>query len=129
MSQLEAMRARWAEFDFFFYHYKKADAAGEDGDFRGKVDALEEFDALIPSLRALEPDVMIVAGDHSTPALMAGHSWHPVPFLLWSRESPPDDVYEFNETACRAGALGIFPAKDALSLAMAHAGRLMKFGA
>ena len=72
---------------------------------------------------------MIVAGDHSTPALMAAHSWHPVPFVLWSRNGAPDDIYEFSEAACRAGAVGIFPAKDVLSLAMAHAGRLLKYGA
>jgi len=129
LSQLQAVRERWDDFDFFFYHYKKADTAGEDGDFRAKVEALEEFDALIPNLRAREPDVMIVAGDHSTPALMASHSWHPVPFVLWSRNGAPDDVYEFSEAACRAGALGTFPAKDVLSLAMAHAGRLLKYGA
>ena len=129
MSQMEAMRARWRDFDFFFYHYKKADTAGEDGNFRAKVEALEELDALIPSLRALDADVMIVAGDHSTPAIIASHSWHPVPFLLWSRRVSADDVYEFNEATCRQGALGIFPAKDALGLAMAYAGRLVKYGA
>src|SRR5439155_26347747 len=84
MSQLEAMRDRWDDFDFFFYHYKKADTAGEDGDFRAKVDALEEFDALVPHLRSLNPEVMMEAGDHSTPAIMASHSWHPVPFLIHS---------------------------------------------
>ncbi len=129
VSQLEAMRSRWDEFDFHFYHFKKADAAGEDGNFRAKVEALEEFDSLVPDLRALDADVMMVAGDHSTPAQHAAHSWHPVPFMLWSRHEVGDDVDEFNEVACRRGSLGIFPAKEVLSLAMANAGRLMKFGA
>ena len=128
-SQLEALKTRWDEFDFFFYHFKKADAAGEDGDFDAKVHALEEFDALVPQLRDLGADVLMVGGDHSTPAQMAGHSWHPVPFLLWSKMGTTDSVNAFNEAACRTGALGTFPAKEVLSLAMAHAGRLMKFGA
>ena len=128
-SQLDAMRSRWDEFDFLFYHFKKADAAGEDGDFEAKVRALEEFDTLIPQLRDLGADVMMVAGDHSTPAQLAAHSWHPVPFLLASHLGTTDGVSEFTETACRQGALGTFPAKEALSLAMAHAGRLMKYGA
>jgi 2,3-bisphosphoglycerate-independent phosphoglycerate mutase len=128
-SQLDALRSRWSEFDFFFYHFKHADAAGEDGDFRAKVEALEEFDALVPQLRELGADVMIVAGDHSTPALMAAHSWHPVPFMLWTKQGVIDHVDQFNEPSCRNGALGIFPAKEVLSLAMANAGRLMKFGA
>ena len=128
-SQLEALKSRWDEFDFFFYHFKKADAAGEDGDFDAKVHALEEFDHLVPQLQDLGADVLMIAGDHSTPAQMAGHSWHPVPFLLWSKMGTTDAVDQFNEAACRMGALGTFPAKEVLSLAMAHAGRLMKFGA
>ena len=71
----------------------------------------------------------MVAGDHSTPSQMASHSWHPVPFLLWSKMGTTDDIDEFNEPACKNGMLGTFPAKEVLSLAMAHAGRLMKFGA
>lgn len=128
-SQLDALRSRWNDFDFFFYHYKKADTAGEDGNFRAKVEALEEFDALVPHIRGLGADVLMVAGDHSTPSLLAGHSWHPVPFLLWSKLGVGDDVDAFNEAACRRGSLGTFPAKEVLSLAMAHAGRLVKYGA
>jgi 2,3-bisphosphoglycerate-independent phosphoglycerate mutase len=128
-SQLETLKSRWDDFDFFFYHFKKADAAGEDGNFRAKVEALEEFDELVPQLRELGADVLMIAGDHSTPAQLAGHSWHPVPFLLNSRLGTTDHVDEFNEAACRLGSLGTFPAKEVLSLAMAHAGRLMKYGA
>ncbi len=128
-SQLEGLREHWDDFDFFFYHFKRADSAGEDGDYRAKVEALEEFDALVPALRDLGADVMMVAGDHSTPSQMAAHSWHPVPFMLWSAEGGFDNTDAFNEPSCRHGALGVFPAKEALSLAMAHAGRLMKFGA
>ena len=128
-TQLEAMASRWDEFDFFFYHFKKADAAGEDGDFAAKVAALEEFDSLLPELRALGADVLIVAGDHSTPSQLAAHSWHPVPFMLWSQDAVGDRVDHFSESGCIGGSLGVFPAKEALALAMANAGRLMKFGA
>ena len=128
-SQLEAVNKHWDEFDFVFYHFKKADAAGEDGDFDAKVEALEEFDTLVPYMRDLGADVMMVAGDHSTPAQLAAHSWHPVPFLLKSSLGTVDKIDSFTEEACRHGMLGVFPAKEALSLAMANAGKLMKFGA
>ena len=59
--------------DFFFIHYKPCDAAGEDGDFAGKVAALEELDEFIPQILELEPEVLVVAGDHSTPAAVGGH--------------------------------------------------------
>jgi 2,3-bisphosphoglycerate-independent phosphoglycerate mutase len=128
-SQLDNLKANWDNYDFFFYHFKKADAAGEDGNFRAKVAALEEFDALVPQLRGLGADVMMVGGDHSTPSQLASHSWHPVPFMIWSKDTVGDENEQFNESAGRHGALGVYPANEALSLAMASAGRLMKFGA
>jgi 2,3-bisphosphoglycerate-independent phosphoglycerate mutase len=128
--EVETLKANWGSYDFFFIHFKRADSAGEDGDFQSKMRALEEIDGYIDELHALQADVFMVAGDHSTPAVMAGHSWHPVPFLFHARKLARHDVTEgFNERACKNGVLGTFPAKDVLSLAMAHAGRLTKFGA
>ncbi|MCH8994805.1 MAG: 2,3-bisphosphoglycerate-independent phosphoglycerate mutase [Chloroflexi bacterium] len=127
--EIETLRQHWDEFDFLFVHYKAADAAGEDGDFKAKVAALEAFDASVPRLRDLGADVLLVAGDHSTPAVLAGHSWHPVPFLLHSTWARPDNTTAFNEQACLLGSLGTFPAVEALPLAMAHARRFAKYGA
>jgi 2,3-bisphosphoglycerate-independent phosphoglycerate mutase len=128
-SQIEALRAHWDEYDFFFLHYKYTDSAGEDGDFARKQQAIRAFDASVPSLLALQPNVLMVTGDHSTPAMMAAHSWHPVPFLLRGDNVRVDVVNRFNESECSRGALGTFPAKEALPLAFAHAGRLTKYGA
>ena len=127
--QLAVVKERWDEFDFFFLHYKKTDAAGEDGDFERKTHAVEEFDAWLPGLLDLEPDVLMVAGDHSTPALMAAHSWHPVPFLLHSNFCRVGGASNFNEQEFLKGTLGVFPAVDVMPLAMAHAMRFEKYGA
>jgi len=110
-------------------HYKHTDTAGEDGDFDRKVAKLTEVDAAINALVELDPDVLMVTGDHSTPAVMAAHSWHPVPFMLRSRNARADECDDFGETALLKGSLGTFPAKEALPLAMAHAGRFKKYGA
>jgi 2,3-bisphosphoglycerate-independent phosphoglycerate mutase len=126
-----ALRAHWdAGHTFFFLHFKATDSAGEDGDFERKVSAIREFDGHLASILELQPDVLMVTGDHSTPALMAAHSWHPVPFLLHApnvRANSGADA--FSETQCASGSLGTFYAKDALMLAMAHAGKLVKYGA
>jgi 2,3-bisphosphoglycerate-independent phosphoglycerate mutase len=128
--ELETLKQHWDSYDFMFIHFKPADAAGEDGDFQAKIAALEEIDQFIDDLNQLQADVFMVAGDHSTPAIVAGHSWHAVPFLLHAKNFNPDDTTQgFNEKACRQGSLGTFPAKEALSLAMAHSGRLAKYGA
>jgi 2,3-bisphosphoglycerate-independent phosphoglycerate mutase len=127
--EVETLRLNWNTFDYFFIHYKAADTAGEDGDFDAKVAALEAFDEHVPALRQLGADVLMIAGDHSTPAGMAAHSWHPVPFLLHGPNSRIDDVRDFDEMSCARGVLGTMPATDVLPLAMAHAGRLTKYGA
>ena len=127
--QIAATREQWHRFDYVFLHYKYTDSAGEDGDFDAKVARLEEFDAALPALQALQPDVLVVSGDHSTPAVMAAHSWHPVPFLLYSSHARYRADAAFDELHCARGVLGTFPAKEALPLAMAHAGRLGKYGA
>jgi 2,3-bisphosphoglycerate-independent phosphoglycerate mutase len=128
--ELATLREHWDSYDFFFIHYKAADSAGEDGDFLAKVRALEEIDTYINALHGMQAEVFMVAGDHSTPAVVGGHSWHPVPFLFHPRNFVRADATDgFNEKGCSRGILGTFPAKEMLSLAMAHAGRLTKYGA
>lgn len=127
--QVSTVQEHWPQFDFFFLHYKPADAAGEDGDFTAKVRALEALDQHIPALLDLRPDVFVVAGDHATPALVGGHSWHPVPLLVHSPYTRGEGVEGFNERACAQGSLGRLPASSVMLLALAHAGRLAKYGA
>ena len=127
--QVDTLKKVWNDYDFFFLHYKYTDSTGEDGNFPAKVQMIEEFDKVIPQVRALKPDVLIVTGDHSTPSKMKSHSWHPVPTLLVSELARTDGVTEFNESACLRGGLGQFQAMHLMLLAMAHAGRLGKYGA
>lgn len=127
--QVAVLEQNWQKYDFFFLHFKYTDAAGEDGDFAAKVKRIEEFDAIIPAIRKLGPTVLIVTGDHSTPAYLKSHSWHPVPTLLHSDCCRPDACTTFGEDACLRGGLGQFQAQYLMGLAMANAGRLSKFGA
>ncbi len=128
--QVAALTSHWDRYDFFFLHYKYTDSTGEDGNFAEKVRMIEALDAELPGIRSLNPDVLIVTGDHSTPSRMKSHSFHPVPTLLWSpRTARPDLVTTFGERPCLQGGLGRFLAKDLMPLALAHAGRLQKFGA
>ncbi|MBI1986856.1 MAG: 2,3-bisphosphoglycerate-independent phosphoglycerate mutase [Nitrospinae bacterium] len=123
------LRENYPAYDFFFLHIKETDNRGEDGDFEGKVRVLEEVDRLIPQAVALEPDVLVVTGDHSTPSLMRSHSWHPVPVLLYSHWGWIDEVERFDELSCLRGSLGRQPALNLMGLMLAHARRLAKYGA
>lgn len=127
--EFDTLAQSFKNHDFFFVHVKGADSAGEDGDFDRKVAVIEEVDHLLPELLRLQPDVLVVTGDHSTPAALKAHSWHTVPVLLSSRWCRPDNLSKFSESACRTGGLGHISATDIMPLAMAHALKLNKFGA
>jgi len=124
------LNEKYADYDFFYLHIKKTDSYGEDGNFDARVNEMEKVDAeVVPAVIEMKPDVLVVTGDHSTPAVLKSHSWHPVPVILSSRYARGDAVDKFGETACLAGALGIRPMTDILPLALACAGRLTKYGA
>jgi 2,3-bisphosphoglycerate-independent phosphoglycerate mutase len=127
--QVAVLREQWSRYDFFFLHFKYTDSTGEDGNFAEKVRQTEALDAVIPQIMALSPTVLIVTGDHSTPAFLKSHSWHPVPTLLVSDCCRPDGCQGFSESAALRGGLGQFPAKYLMPLALANAGRMEKYGA
>lgn len=129
-NEFSTLENNWNDFDFFYVHIKKTDSYGEDGDFDKKVSVIEELDEEIPRLMDLNPDVIVVSGDHSTPSLLKYHSWHPVPTILWSKQCRADKVTKFGERHCITGGLGPrYQSCDLMPLALANAMRLEKFGA
>jgi 2,3-bisphosphoglycerate-independent phosphoglycerate mutase len=127
--EFQALAENFPRYDFFFLHVKQTDSRGEDGNFDGKVAVIEEVDRYIPRARALKPDVLVVTGDHSTPAKLASHSWHPLPVILHSQYCLVDSVKKFDEVSCISGALGRMRSVELMPLALANARRLTKFGA
>jgi len=127
--KLKALKENWGRYDFFYFHVKKTDAMGEDGNFHGKVEKVELFDALLPEILALGPDVLAITGDHSTPALLKAHSWHPVPLLLKAPYLRADEARRFTEREAQRGSLGHLRGVELMPLLLAHAGKLLKYGA
>jgi len=127
--EIKMLCAKYKDYDYFFVHIKATDSRGEDGKFDDKVKVIEKVDSLLPQVCALNPDVLVITGDHSTPAAMSGHSWHPVPVLLSAKNCRPDGATSFGERACLSGGLGRMPMKYLMGVALAHAGKLQKFGA
>ena len=127
--EIEILNKVYNDYDFFYLHYKKTDSAGEDGDFNRKVQTIEEFDTKIRGMRNLKFDVICLTGDHSTPSVLKGHSWHPVPIVIVSQNIIPDDVNSFTERACAKGMLGTIPATSIMYILLANALKLEKFGA
>lgn len=128
--EFEALQEVYNDYDFIFLHIKPTDSAGEDGNYDLRVQILEEVDSYIPVLERLQPKVLVITGDHSTPASLQSHSWHPVPIMLHSPTARIDSWLDgFSERSCAQGSLGVFPAKELMALMLAHAGRLIKYGA
>jgi len=127
--EFKALEENFSKYDFFFLHVKQTDSRGEDGNFDAKVAVIEEVDRHLPRVRSLNPDVLVVTGDHATPAKLASHSWHPLPVILHSQYCLIDEVRKFDEISCIQGALGRMRSVDLMSVALANARRLTKFGA
>ena len=127
--ELKALEENYPRYDFFFLHVKQTDSRGEDGNFDAKVAVIEEVDGYLPRVRALNPDVLVVTGDHATPAKLASHSWHPLPVMLHSQYCLIDGVRKFDEVSCIQGALGRMRSVELMPVALANARRLNKFGA
>ncbi|HUT37445.1 MAG TPA: 2,3-bisphosphoglycerate-independent phosphoglycerate mutase [Planctomycetota bacterium] len=128
-SEFACLARHFADYDFFFLHIKKTDSYGEDGNWDAKVHVIEEADALIPRARALDPAVLCVTADHSTPCVLKAHSWHPVPVAVWARWGRPDSVPVFSERACAGGGLGRMRGIHLMPILVAHALGLEKYGA
>ena len=126
--EIDTLKKHYQEHDFFYIHYKPADAAGEDGNFDAKVKSFEELDSYIPKLLEFKPDVFVVAGDHATPSILSAHGWQPVPALIHSSSTIGEGVSSFSERGCASGSLGTIPAVNLMFLVLAHAGKLAKFG-
>lgn len=128
-AEIQSLIDNYTKYDFIFIHYKATDAAGEDGNFEQKVEMIEALDRLIPQITMIAPDVIVVTGDHSTPAILKGHSWHAVPVMISGAFCRSDSVKAFNEAACLQGGLGHIAAHQIMPIAMANALKLGKYGA
>jgi 2,3-bisphosphoglycerate-independent phosphoglycerate mutase len=127
--KVAALKANWDSYDFFYFHVKKTDSTGEDGDFHEKVHKIEIFDELLPQLLDLGPDVIAIVGDHSTPSKLMSHSWHPVPLLIHSQYARKDVAERYTEEEAQKGTLGLRRGTDVMPLLMANALKLQKYGA
>lgn len=129
--EINTLEKNYNNYNFFFIHVKKTDSYGEDGDFEKKIKIIEEFDALLPQILKLNPDTLVITGDHSTPSILKSHSWHPNPFLIKAKyqRKNSETATKFSETSCAKGILGQFNSTDILPLMMANSMKFRKYGA
>ena len=98
-------------YDFVFVHLKGADEPGHDGDFNGKLKAIESIDNSFfkPLLENLDLNktAILVTCDHSTPPELKAHSDSPVPFIFYNPSNKADLLKKFSEKECMKGSFGV----------------------
>lgn len=117
--------------DFVFVNVKAPDIASHDGDFRLKVQVIENIDVMLGRiLKDLHEEVVVIlTADHSTPVSVRDHSADPVPVAISGVDSRVDGVRAYDEISVAPGALGRIRGTELLPIALGMANRSRKFGA
>jgi 2,3-bisphosphoglycerate-independent phosphoglycerate mutase len=81
--------------DFVYVHVEAPDEAGHSGNYKDKIRAIEDFDALVVGTmaRGLEnfPEYRIlIMPDHATPVEVRTHTAEPVPFIIFDSTQKAD---------------------------------------
>jgi len=89
--------------DFVYIHVEAPDEAGHSGNYRDKIKAIEDFDALVVGtvLRGLEKFGeyrVLIMPDHATPIEIRTHTDEPIPFVIFdSRLDIHNGAVSFDE--------------------------------
>ncbi len=95
------------EVDFAYIHVEAPDEAGHSGNYRDKLRAVEDFDALVVGtvlrgMRAFDEYRILLMPDHATPIELRTHSAEPVPFVIYdSAERRHEEGASFSEDIAR----------------------------
>lgn len=90
--------------DFVYIHVEAPDEAGHSGNYKDKIRAIEDFDALVVGtiLRGLKPFGqyrILLMPDHATPIEVRTHTDEPVPFVIYdSRVKRKNEGIAFDES-------------------------------
>ncbi len=125
--QMAGGLAALGDHDLVFVHVEAPDEAGHAGDAQGKVQAIEQVDALmVPQVTdadalarypwAKDHEVrLLVLPDHPTPLELKTHVAEPVPFVMWGPGFESNGARAFTEKEARATGFAVAPGHLLLS--------------
>jgi 2,3-bisphosphoglycerate-independent phosphoglycerate mutase len=116
--------------DFALLHVKACDVYGHDGDFKGKIGAIERLDEMLGIVRDGVSDCCIaLTADHSTPVSVQNHSGDPVPLAIVGKDVRVDGVEKYDEISMASGGLGRILGKNLLPIMLDCTGKSEMYGA
>ena len=88
--------------DFVFVHVESPDETGHNGDLKGKIKAIEDFDKLVvgtvlDGLKKIPQYRLLVTSDHATPVSLRTHSRGLVPFAVMGSGIKKGRIKKFSE--------------------------------
>lgn len=105
---IEALRTD----DYVYLHMEAPDEAGHEGDYKLKIQTIEDIDKkvvgpIMKEISTWSEDVCVaLLPDHPTPCAIKTHTRTDVPFIIKKKGLPADDVETYNEFTCQKGSLG-----------------------
>jgi len=117
--------------NFVVVHVKAPDIAGHDADFKGKVRALEDVDALVGHVID-EVDIganyVALTSDHATPVGYGYHTGDPVPLVIGGPDVPASRVLKLSEASASRGNIGRIRGIDLMPVLTDLMGRSRLYG-
>jgi 2,3-bisphosphoglycerate-independent phosphoglycerate mutase len=114
--QMRAALAALAEHDLVFVHVESPDEAGHAGDAEGKLEAIEQVDALmVPQLLETALRVLVLP-DHPTPLEVRTHVAEPVPLIMWGAGFGSNGASAYTEEEARATGFAVAPGHLLMSM-------------
>jgi len=104
IGKVEASLRALEKVDFVYIHIEAPDEAGHSGNYKDKIRAIEDIDALVVStimkgLKKFKEYRILLMPDHATPIEVRTHTDEPVPFIIFdSRLMIQNEGATFDET-------------------------------
>ncbi|MCX5718344.1 MAG: cofactor-independent phosphoglycerate mutase [Nitrospirae bacterium] len=100
----EAALIALKEVDFVYIHVEAPDEAGHSGNYKNKIKAIEDFDALVVGtvmrgIKSFEEFRILLMPDHPTPVELRTHTDEPVPFVIYdNKQKQKNEGAAFDES-------------------------------
>lgn len=114
VGKAEAALKSLEKVDFVYIHVEAPDEAGHSGNYKDKIRAIEDFDALvvgtvINGLASFQEYRILLLPDHATPIEVRTHTDEPVPFVIFdNRIVRKNEGAAFNESLTERKDIMVF---------------------
>ena len=114
VGKAEAALTALKEVDFVYIHVEAPDEAGHSGNYKNKIKAIEDFDALVVGtvmrgIKSFEEFRILLMPDHPTLVELRTHTDEPVPFVIYdNKQKQKNEGAAFDESILKRKNIMVF---------------------